>query len=308
VPGQASTPRLSRRGVRVGIVIGIVVVAAAVVFLARWVSTLAPVAGFLATYDGTAALPGGAPVGLPAWVGWQHFLNAFFLILIIRTGWQVRTQRRPPATWTRNNTGLIKTKNPPKKISLTLFTHLSLDVLWLLNGVVFVVLLFATGQWVRVVPTSWEIVPNALAAALRYVSFDWPTEDGWVNYNALQTLAYFVVIFLAAPLAAVTGARMSPAWPKDAKRLNRAYPIEWARAVHFPVMLFFVLFVIVHVVLVLATGALRNLNHMYGGSDTTTWVGAGIFAGTVVLTVAAVWAARPLVVAPIASLMGRVGN
>jgi hypothetical protein len=26
--------------------------------------------------------------------------------------------------------------------------------------------------------------PNAVSAALQYVSLDWPTENGWVNYNA----------------------------------------------------------------------------------------------------------------------------
>ena len=102
----------------------------------------------------------------------------------------------------------------------------------------------------RIVPTSWDIVPNALSASLQYVSLQWPHENGWINYNALQQLAYFVIVFIAAPLAIVTGLRMSAAWPKDAARLNRAYPIELARAVHFPTMLFFVLFVIAHVTLV----------------------------------------------------------
>ncbi|MEU8247905.1 hypothetical protein [Nonomuraea sp. NPDC048916] len=30
----------------------------------------------------------------------------------------------------------------------------------------YVVLLFATGQWVRIVPSDWAVVPNALSAAL----------------------------------------------------------------------------------------------------------------------------------------------
>ena len=67
---------------------------------------------------------------------------------------------------------------------------------------------------------------------LQYISLDWPTENGWVNYNGLQQLAYFTTVFIAAPLAMVTGVRMSGAWPKSASRLNRLYPIERARAVH----------------------------------------------------------------------------
>jgi hypothetical protein len=101
---------------------------------------------------------------------------------------------------------------------------------------------------------------------------------------------------------------MSGLWPKKADRLTRRYPVEVARAVHFPVMIFFVAFIVVHVVLVFATGALRNLNHMYGASDAENWVGFWIFVASVAVTGAGWLLARPLVVAPIASLFGRVGR
>jgi hypothetical protein len=71
-------------------------------------------------------------------------------------------------------------------------------------------------------------------------------------------------------------------------------------------MLYFVFFIIVHVALVLATGALRNLNHMYGGNDDVNWIGFGIFALSVAAMVAAWFLARPLFLRPIASLMGSV--
>jgi magnesium-transporting ATPase (P-type) len=104
-------------------------------------------------------------------------------------------------------------------------------------------------------------------------------------------------------------------WPKNAKTLNRVYPVEWARAVHFPVMLFFVAFIFVHVVLVFATGTLRNLNHMYaaqGSADPNAyadnWTGFWIFAASLVVIAAAWVAARPLVLAPIARLFGSVSG
>ncbi|MDJ0358051.1 cytochrome b/b6 domain-containing protein [Paenarthrobacter sp. PH39-S1] len=285
-----------------------VVSLAVVVLLAKWMRSLEPVQDFLLSYPGQSELPNGAPVGLPAWLGWQHFLNAFFLILIIRSGWQVRNTARPKGYWTRKNAGLFKTRNKPTKISLDLWFHLSLDVLWLLNGLVFVVLLFATGGWVRIVPTSWDIFPNAFSAALQYASLDWPIENGWVNYNALQLLSYFAVVFLAAPLAAITGVRMSPAWPKGNAALDRAYPIEVARKIHFPVMLFFAAFVAVHIALVLSTGMLRNLNHMYGGRDDASWLGFGVFAFSLAVMVAAWFLARPIFLRPIAGLMGKVSR
>ncbi|MPV88514.1 cytochrome b/b6 domain-containing protein, partial [Georgenia ruanii] len=280
-------------------VVGLLVVAALAVLLARWLVGVGAVENFLADYPGTYDLPESAPTGIPAWLGWQHFFNVFLMVLMIRSGLRVRLEKRPSAYWTPR-------WNSKGKISLELWFHQSLDLLWLVNGVVFVVLLFATGHWMRIVPTSWDVFPNAVSAALQYLSLDWPTESGWTNYNGLQQLAYFATVFVAAPLAVLSGVRMSGLWPKDAGRLNKLYPVEWARAVHFPVMLYFVAFIIGHVAMVLATGALRNLNHMYAAQDAVSWTGFWIFAGSLVVIVAAWVAARPLVLAPIAGLFGRV--
>ncbi|MGI5187118.1 cytochrome b/b6 domain-containing protein [Promicromonospora sp. CA-289599] len=279
---------------------GLVAAAGIIVLAARGVTTLPGVPEFLERYPGSYELPESAPVGFPVWVNWMHYLNFFFMVLIVRTGLQVRYQKTPPAYWTPAKGG--------KKISINLWLHTGIDLLWLANGAAFVVLLFATGHWIRIVPTSWEVFPNAASAMLQYLTLNWPTEHGWVNYNSLQQLMYFTVVFVAAPLAAITGLRMSEWWPKDADRLNRLYPAPVARAIHFPTMLFFVLFVIVHVTLVFATGALRNLNHMFAAQDTVSWVGFAWFAGGLVLAVAAVFAARPLVIAPIASLVGKVSS
>jgi thiosulfate reductase cytochrome b subunit len=279
---------------------------AAVVLIAQWMRTLQPVQDFLTTYPGKVDLPEGAPAGLPTWLGWQHFLNAFFLVLIIRSGWLVRTTARPKEYWTRNNSGPIRTKGKPAKISLNLWFHLTLDALWVANGAVFIILLLVTGQWMRIVPTSWDVFPNALSTAIQYASLNWPTENGWVNYNSLQVLAYFSIVFIAAPLALATGLRMSGAWPKNAHALNKAYPIEAARAIHFPVMLYFVGFVVVHVALVFATGFLHNLNHMYAANDGAGWAGFWIFAASVAVMVAAWFLARPLFLRPVASVFGKV--
>ncbi|MET0780342.1 MAG: cytochrome b/b6 domain-containing protein, partial [Microbacterium sp.] len=280
---------------------GLLFAAGMAVLAVRFLLSLEPMQEFLAAFPGEYPLPEGAPVGIPPWLGWQHFFNVFLMVLIIRSGLQVRTEKRPTAFWSPRTNG-------KRKISLNLWFHQSLDILWIVNGVIFIVLLFATGQWMKLVPTSWAVFPNALSAALQYVSLDWPTENGWVNYNSLQQLAYFATVFLAAPLAIATGVRMSGIWPKNAKTLNRIYPVEWARAVHFPVMLYFVAFIIVHVALVLATGALRNLNHMYASQDAVNWVGFWIFAASLVVIAAGWIAARPLVLAPIARLFGTVSG
>ncbi|WP_223585808.1 cytochrome b/b6 domain-containing protein [Microbacterium sp. OVT16B] len=280
---------------------GLGVLAGAAVALVRTLLSLDPLQDFLAAFPGEYAPAVHVEPGFAPWIGWQHFFNMFLMVLIIRSGLTIRREKRPTAFWTPKN-------NPKGKVSLTIWFHQALDILWLVNGVIFVVLLFVTGHWARIVPTSWEVFPNALSAALQYVSFNWPHENGWNNYNSLQQLAYFVTVFLAAPLAAVTGFRMSGLWPKKAERLSKAYPIEWARAVHFPVMLYFVLFIIAHVALVFLTGFLANLNHMFASSDAVTWTGFWVFVAAVAVIAAGWAAARPLVIAPIAKLFGTVSG
>lgn len=280
--------------------LAVIALAGIIVLAARGVTTLPGVPEFLVRYPGEYHLPEFTEPGFPAWVRWTHFLNFFLMVLIIKSGWQVRSQQKPPAFWTPKRGG--------KKISINLWVHTSLDVLWLVNGVVFVVLLFVSGHWARIVPTSWEVFPNAASALLQYLTLEWPLENGWVNYNSLQQIMYFLVVFVAAPLAAITGVRMSEWWPEKAERLNRFYPAPVARAIHFPTMLFFVLFIIVHVFLVFSTGALRNLNHMFAGTDTVSWAGFWWFTGGLSVTIGVMIAARPLVIAPIANLFGKVSN
>ena len=280
--------------------------ATAIVLLARWIVGFDAVSGFIAQYPGEYHLPESAPVGVPAWLAWNHFFNFFLMVLIIRTGMQVRHQKKPPAYWS--------SKRSPK-VSINLWLHQSLDALWIINGLAFVVLLFATGHWMRIVPTSWEVFPNAVSAALQYLTLDWPTENGWVNYNSLQQLAYFTTVFIAAPLAAATGFRLSAFWPKNAAGLTKRYPIEVARALHFPTMLYFVFFILVHVILVFSTGALRNLNHMYaaqGSTDPTVyadnWLGLILFAVSLLVIGGAWLACRPMVLSMIAGVFGKVSS
>lgn len=277
------------------------------VVLSRWFLGSGSGQEFLRNYSGHSNLPEGAPEGFPWWMQWQHFFNFFLITLIIRSGWLVRTQQKPEAYWTRNNSGRLKTKNPPTKMSLYAWLHLSLDVLWVLNGLVFLILLFSTGQWVRVVPTGWDIFPNAISTGLQYLSLDWPLETAWTNYNAMQVLAYFVTIFIAAPLAALTGIRISPMWSNGWK-ISRYYPTPLARVSHLLVMFYFVLFIFVHVLLVFTTGMRHNLNYMFSsqpeGSD--SWWGFIIFSISLIVVAAGWILARPIFMSPAAQLTGKV--
>ncbi len=165
------------------------------------------------------------------------------------------------------------------------------------NGLVFVVLLFSMGQWQRLVPMSWQIVPDAWAVFVHYATFHLPPEpNGFYSYNALQQLAYFGVVFVLAPLAILTGPSMSPAftarftwYPKLPG--NR----QIGRSLHFLIMCSFLAFVFMHVTMVVLTGFVQNINHIVVGTDDAN--PAGLYLGVlgvglvVLLNVFANWAA-----------------
>lgn len=283
--------------------------ATAVVFLARWLREVPAVADFIVRYPGTPTMSRATPEGVSGWIGWQHFFNMFFMVLIVRTGLQVRNEKKAPGYFTaRKNSFFSPPGATPKKVSLSQWIHQALDVFWMLNGVIFVVLLIVTDQWLRIVPTHWDVIPNALSAGLQYASLEWPHENGWIHYNALQMLTYTMTVFIAAPLAIISGIRFSTWWPDTNTRLTKIYPIEIARAIHFPVMLYFVAFTVVHISLVMLTGALRNLNHMYTSRDTTDWIGLLVFLGSL-LVIAAAWIlTKPLFIRPVARRFGALSK
>ncbi|MET4705225.1 molybdopterin-dependent oxidoreductase [Frigoribacterium sp. UYMn621] len=275
---------------------------------------------FLRSFPGESELPGDAPVGFPAWLGWQHFLNLFFMIFIIRSGITILSDH-PRLYWTRHSTpgkDWFRIQKPvpanplytAKEDSITLpngvglpgrrhsiglarWWHLGIDTLWLANGIVFYVLLFATGQWMRLIPLHWDVIPNSISVGIQYLSLDWPSENGWNNYNSLQLIAYFITVFIAAPLALVTGLGMSPALSTRFRRVSSVFSIQVARSLHFLVLCWFLFFILVHVSLVITTGALRNLNHMYASQNTESWVGFWIFAASMVVVIVAWVAATP---------------
>lgn len=290
------------------------------ILVARGLLTLPAVQDFVRTFPGASEVPDGTPEGFPAWMRWQHLLNILFMIFIVRAGLSILADH-PRLYWSRHSVPgreWLRFQKPvpddpsytAKADSLTLpdqvglpgrrhsiglarWWHLGVDMLWLISGIIFIALLFASGHWARIVPTSWDIIPNAISTALQYLSLDWPTDTSWTNYNALQLLAYFITVFIAAPLAMLTGLGMSPALSTRFRRISRVFSIQFARSLHFLVLCWFLFFVVVHVTLVFATGALRNLNHMFAGNDTTSWVGFGFFAAAAAVLVVIWVAATP---------------
>ncbi len=296
--------------------IGFVLLLAAVA-VGKGLYNMPAVQTFIQRHPGTQ-VPSGTSPGIPAWVGWTHFFNLFMMTFIIRSGIQILCDH-PRLYFNRNSTpgkdewlrvakpvpddplwtakddsvglpGQLGLPGIRHSIGLARWWHLGIDVLWLLNGAVFYVLLFATGQWRHIVPTSWDVFPNAVSVAIQYLSLSWPHDNTWVAYNALQLLAYFTTVFIAAPLAVITGLGMSPALSMRFTVISKRLSIQTARSLHFLVLMYFVSFIVVHVTFVFTTEALRNLNHMFAARDDDSWIGFAVFA--VAMTVVAVgWVA-----------------
>jgi sulfoxide reductase catalytic subunit YedY len=277
---------------------------------------------FISRYPGTIQRSQAAS-GLPAWARWQHFFNLFFMVFIIRAGIQILCDH-PRLYWTRHSTPgrdwfRIQKPVPPDplwtakqdsislpaqiglpglrhSIGLARWWHLGVDALWLLNGLAFYVLLFATDHWQRLVPTSWDVFPNALSVLIQYLSLDWPANHGWTAYNGLQLLAYSITVFLAAPLALITGLGMSPALSTRFRRISKVFSIQAARSLHFLVLVWFLLFIVLHLTLVFTTGLLVNLNHVYAGQTGKGWTGFWLFVASMAVVAAGWVGATPLTI------------
>jgi len=87
-----------------------------------------------------------------------------------------------------------------------------------------------------------------------------------LKYNTLQKISYFVVVFLLLPAMIFSGLAMSPAmdanWPWLVDMFGGR---QSARSVHFIVAFLLVGFVIVHLLMVLLAGPVREVRAMITG-------------------------------------------
>jgi sulfoxide reductase catalytic subunit YedY len=323
-PARTPAIRLGRRWVKslwliVVAVVGLILVIA----VAQQLRYYSWMQSFIEGFPGTSTSYAPAVTsGFPAWLRWQHFFNIVFMMFIIRSGLQILADHprlylnsgcRPGTEWFRMHdpvpadrmdksdarrvwtskddaVALPKWLGIPgvrHAIGLARWWHFTFDLLWLLNGVIFYVLLFSTGQWHRVVPQSWTVFPNALSAAIQYASLDFPANEGFTNYNGLQILGYFITVFVAAPLAFITGLLQAPAvaarFGTGRGPLNR----QVARTIHFSVLVWMLIFIAIHVTMVLITGAIANLNRITLGTDGDSYDGLAVAA--IAAAVVVVW-------------------
>jgi methionine sulfoxide reductase catalytic subunit len=293
-----------------------VVIAAAKIFAATGAGK-----DFLAANPCVPTSPAVEP-GVPAFVIVTHLLNFFFMVMIVRAGLQILADHprlyttlhcTPDSEWLRFRgpipkdrvwtakddaitlTPLVGLPGGRHTIGVARHWHFLFDILFVLNGIAYIVLLFATGYYERLVPVETSIVGDAASCLVSYSALDLPNEPGgYVRFDALQQLTYFGVIFLLAPLAILTGLAMSPALDNRFKWYQRLFGNrQIARSIHFGAMLAFVGFFAMHMLMVAATGFAKNLNGITRGVDEVDLNGVALFLLAVAVTIGFnVWAVR----------------
>lgn len=264
------------------------------------------------------------PSGFPLWLIFSHWFNFFFIVLLIRSGLSILVDHprlywnngcTPGTDWIR----LTPLKKPADKswtakddaryispvlglpgyrhsIGIARAWHFLKVPLFVLNGAVFIILLLCTHQWQRLVPVSWNVIPDAWKVFVHYATFNMPVEpNGFYHYNALQQLTYFSVVFIMAPLAMLSGLAMSPAIESRFHWYPKLFGNrQSARSVHFLIMVSFAAYIIIHVAMVTTTGVVRNMNHIMLGTDnsgnpTGVYIVIGIILMTIAFNILAHW-------------------
>jgi DMSO/TMAO reductase YedYZ molybdopterin-dependent catalytic subunit/thiosulfate reductase cytochrome b subunit len=237
------------------------------------------------------------PHGFPVWIRYAHFFNFLFLMMLMRSGLSILMDHprlyfnddcTPGTEWIRFTPLTVPrdrvwtAKDDARYISpvfaLPGYRHTVgvarswhfIDVYgFIITGLIFVTLLFATEQWRRIVPTSGIVLTQAWNTFVLYANFHLPPEpNGFYGYNALQQFAYFAVVLVFGPLSILTGIAMSPALANRFPLYPRLFGgRQAARSLHFLLLLGYLAFLAVHVTLVVLTGFARNMNHIVLGTD-----------------------------------------
>jgi DMSO/TMAO reductase YedYZ molybdopterin-dependent catalytic subunit/thiosulfate reductase cytochrome b subunit len=320
---------LSRVHVRIGrrfisiwwLVPGFVLFCAAMVVAFKLALSTGALTAFVKAHPCDQKVPK-VPAGINAWEIATHAANFFFMVMIVRAGWQILADhprlylkldctpdrewlrfRGPVPTdrvWTAKDDAitlspLFGMPGGRHTIGVARHWHFIFDILFVLNGIAFLALTFATQHYLKLVPTRWSILPAAGSCIVQYGALHLPHEvGGYYRFDALQQLSYFAIVFIAAPLAILTGLAMSPALDNRFKAYQRLFGNrQIARSLHFLVMVAFLVFYFVHMVMVAATGFDKNLNAITLGVNKYNLNGVALFLLALAVTVAFnVWAVR----------------
>jgi len=176
----------------------------------------------------------------PAWVRIVHWVNAVAMVMMIMSGWQIYNAS-PLFDFTFSH-------------SITLGGWLAGGLLWhfaamwllMINGLVYLVLGFATGRFRR---KLLPITPSGVLADTRAALTGRLSHDDLSKYNYVQKLLYAGIIIVGI-VVVLSGLSI---WkPVQLQWLTAVFGgYDFARYVHFTCMALIVAFLVVHVALAL---------------------------------------------------------
>lgn len=116
-------------------------------------------------------------------------------------------------------------------------------------------------------PRAGELTPRQLwRDVIDHLRLRIRPATGGPDYGLLQKLAYCGVVFVALPMAVLTGLAMSPAVTAGYRFLGSLFGgFQSARTIHFFAAVALVLFLTVHVVMVVRSGFKRQMRGMTFG-------------------------------------------
>lgn len=143
--------------------------------------------------------------------------------------------------------------------------HFFFAWLFVINGLVYVAHTILSGHWRNIVPTGGQLWHFGTTVK-DHLFLRFPKGEEAKDYNVLQKVAYFAVIFILVPALILAGLTMSPG-------LNAAFPWlldlfdgrQSARTVHFIVAALILGFVVIHLVMVVLSGLWNNIRSMITG-------------------------------------------
>jgi thiosulfate reductase cytochrome b subunit len=156
--------------------------------------------------------------------------------------------------------------------------HFFFAWLFVINGAVYLATSLIGGHLRRdLLPTGPDLSPRNLRHEIAtHARLQFPKGEAARRYNVLQKLSYLAVILVLLPLMVGTGLTMSPGFNAAAPWLLDLFGgRQSARSIHFISATLIVLFVIVHVVMVVASGTWNNLRSMVTGRYAIEVEGAG---------------------------------
>lgn len=146
--------------------------------------------------------------------------------------------------------------------------HFLMAWLFTSNLAIYLVSAIVMGHLRRnIIPKRADLRPRALMRDIaEHARLRFPKGDAARSYNAIQKLTYFTVLVGILPIAIATGFTMSPALNAFAPWLVDLFGgRQSARSIHFIAANAIVIFVVVHIAMVLVSGAWNNMRSMVTG-------------------------------------------